>query len=221
MTVGEGQLSGSSFRTHEETRAFGYIVFAGGRPSDAQIFTINGRIYELDTNGAAATGGQVLVDITGNATVDDDITDMAVAINNDAGQSSFKAYADTANDILWIYATAYGTAGNAITLTEGLSNATASGATLAEGRVGGPERREVIRHVISSAEATAGVIRLFAPGMRQVLAFEIRLEDGGVVDDTIDTAVAVTQPNILIVTEGSGPAWAAGDVLVIEVVGIQ
>jgi hypothetical protein len=217
--IGEGHFIGTSYRHYNPGRAIGCLIFTG-RPSDTEICTINGRKYELDTNGAAASAGDVLVDITGNANVDDDITDLAAAINADASASVY-AYADTANDVLFVWAKVHGADGNAITLTEGFTNCTASAATLTEGRVGGTETRHVFRHTVTSDEATAGKLRFIIPGMKQVISWNLRIEDAGVVDDTIDTTVAITQPNILILTEGSGPAWAAGDVVILEVLGID
>ncbi|MCA9101341.1 MAG: hypothetical protein KDA63_09335 [Planctomycetales bacterium] len=214
-----GTRIGESYDRHEAAHAIGQLVFTG-QPADTEIVTIGGRIYELDTDATADSSGDVLIDITGDSNLADNITGIVAGINDDAS-ATVTAVDDSANSTIWLYAKTAGAAGNAITLTTDFSNCTASAATLVDGRVGGVGRKQAIRHTITSAEASAGKVRVIDPTMGHLFTANIRIEDAGVINDTPDSTIAITQPNLLVITEGTTPAWTAGDVLVIELIGLE
>lgn len=212
----EGTPVGDAWRVFPATYAMGYLRISGGVPSDTQIFTINGRIYELDTNGSAATGGQVLVSITGVSTADQFCTAIAAGINGDSSRS-VNAVADLTNDIIWLYALNPGSAGNAITLTEGLSNTTPSGSTLSGGNDQKTEERHIYRYTVGSDAATGGRLRI-KTDLSYILSVDVRQEDAALVDDSLDVTVTISGGYVTL-GEGSAPAWADGDVLIVTIVG--
>lgn len=55
------------------------VLVLTGQLADGDTFTLNGTTYEADNN-ATVTAGNVLVDITGNASVADDYDDIVAAI---------------------------------------------------------------------------------------------------------------------------------------------
>jgi len=190
-------------------------VYFSGRPADDELLTIGGRKYEMDDDGDfPAAGGDVQCDLQGNANVDEDITDIAAAINGD-GSATVTAVADTANDVLWIYAATAGAAGNAITLVEALTNATVSGATLADGADAALAQIYDVAHVISAAEAAAGFLR-FDTGFTSIQSCQVTFLDAGTeaasgVDVTITAGVIEIAENAV--------AWVAADELHILAVG--
>lgn len=214
-----GTRVGQSYDRHDAAHAIGQIVFTG-QPADTEIVTIGGRIYELDTDSVADSSGDVLIDIAGDSNLADNIAGIVAGINADAS-ATVTAVDDSANNTIWLYATAAGAAGTAIALTTTFSNCTASAATLVDGRAGGSSRRQTIRHTVTSSEASAGKVRLIDPLMGHVFTANVRIEDAGVINDTPDSTIAITQPNLLVITEGTTPAWAAGDVLVVEMIGLE
>jgi len=189
-------------------------VYFSGRPGDDELLTINGRTYETDDDGDwPQAAGDVQCDLQGNATVDDDITDIAAAINGD-GSASVTAVADTANDVLWLYAAEAGSAGNAITLVTALTNTTVSGATLADGADAAMVAVVPISHTITAAEAANGLLRVDT-GLTSIECLQVLIEQGNQFNDDVTAAVSGG-----VVTLGDAAAqWDAGDILRVLVVG--
>ena len=198
-------------------KAWGYVDFAG-RPADGDLLTINGRKYEYDSDASFPdSAGDVQIDANAAGSVDDDITACAAAINGD-GSATVTAVADTTDDILWLYAATAGAAGNSLTLVSGLTNTTASGATLADGADAGIAAVVPIRHTITAQEATEGKLR-FDTGLTSIENIQCNYEDAGVIASLSLSTVAVAG-GIVTITEG-GVAWAANDVLNLLIVGTE
>lgn len=201
------------------TRARG-AIFYSGRPADDEVFTINGRIYEIDDDdNFPQSSGDVQCDISGSANANADYVIIAAAINGDSSRT-VDAVLDQTNGVLHLFAIVKGTAGNAITTTEGLSNATITPTSLSGGMDGGSMEEWVQRYTILTADAGEGRI-LFNTGFSAVREVSFRIEDAGEVklDFETDTLVTTSAGNITL-TKGSTPAWAAGDVLQIIARGV-
>ncbi len=206
----------SAICTRPAVKAWGAIDFTG-RPADDELLTIGGRKYEMDSDGDfPQSGGDVQVDLSGNATVDEDITDIAAAINGD-GSATVSAVADTTNDVLWLYAKTAGASGSSTTVTEGLSNATARAATLRDGADAALAALVNIRHTITAADAAAGHLRIDT-GLTSIDGVYLSFEDSGV---EAESAVTVgVSGGVLTLDEGAA-AWADGDILNILAIGTE
>lgn len=213
----EGSLS-SGNRQVDPVKARGYLIVSGGVPADTEYFTVNGRIYELDTDSTADNGGDVLIDVTGLSTADQFVTAIAAGINGDSSRE-VDAVADTANDVVWMFARAGGTAGNALTLTENMANTSASAATFSGGTAGGVEQRALIRHALTSAEATRTYLA-FGTSMDNVVSVDLWIEDAGVLNKAPNTTITVSGGTVILKT-GNSPTWGTGDVLILEIVGFK
>lgn len=115
----------------QETKAEATITFTG-QVQDADDITINGRVYEFDTNSSIT--GDVAVDISGNSSKEEDAEDLRDAIN---GDSSAIVVASLDGAIVTITSKIRGDVGNQYTLTETDvgGDMTLSGAVLTGGGV--------------------------------------------------------------------------------------
>ena len=109
--------------------ASGTLTFSG-QPSDGQILTINGIVYEWSDDASSAPG-RVRVEI--GATANDSYTNLSTAIaNNDPNLTAMLV-----GSVVTLTSNFGGTDGNAMTLSVGTtSNVIASGATFAGGSGG-------------------------------------------------------------------------------------
>ncbi len=195
-------------------KAFGAVYFSG-RPADDELLTINGRKYEIDTDGDfPQSAGDVVLDLQGNSTLNEDITDIASAINGD-GSATVDAVADTNNGVLWLIAKTAGSAGSSITLTEGLSNATVSDATLAGGADAAVAALAVLRHTITAGEEAGQLIR-FQTGLTSIESYSLSFEDNGV-HAAFPGTVAISGGAIVL----DSATWAAGDIVSIIAIGTE
>jgi len=194
-------------------RAAGAVYFTG-RPADDEVLTINGRKYETDDDGDfPQASGDVQCDLSGNATVDEDITDIAAAINGD-GSADVTAVADIANDVLWLYAAEAGASGNAITLATDLTNTIAGNSTLADGADAAVAQVLALRHTLTAAEAAVGLLR-FDTGLSSIDGLQVMIGQGNVLGDDVTVAAAGG-----VITLGDSVAqWNAGEVLHVLAVG--
>jgi len=198
------------------TAAWGAIDFTG-RPADDELLTIGGRKYEIDDDADfPQSGGDVQVDTSGNATLDEDLADLAAAINGD-GSATVSAVADTTRDILWLTAKTAGAAGNSISVVEGLSNATARAATLRDGADAAVAAVVAIRHTITANDAAQGHLRIDT-GLSSIESVQLTFEDAGVEETS---AVTVGISGGVITMDEGGVAWADGDVLNILAIGTE
>lgn len=186
---------------------------------DGEKITIGGRVYNCNTTGEVSGTGDVFIDLTAAATVDAQVTAIAAAINADA-EATVTAAADTGADSVFFYAVTPGTAGNSITLTTDIANGTVSGATFSNGQNEMSTQILPIKWVVTSAEATAGVIRVLTP-FTNIRGLTVLFSDAGVLK-TADTTITVTEAtaaSTIKIVEGTTPAFAANDVFYITVIG--
>ncbi len=194
-------------------KAVGAVYFTG-RPGDDELLTINGRKYEIDDDGDfPQASGDVQCDLSGNSTLDEDITDIAAAINGD-GSADVTAVADTANDVLFLQAKTAGAAGNSITLVTALTDTVVSDATFADGADAAVAQVVGIRHTITAGEVTYPFLR-FDTGLTSIESVQVMLEDSNVSADGVDVAVSGG-----VITLGDTAAqWTAGEALDILAIG--
>lgn len=211
-----------AFRRVQETTpalaASGWIDFSDVA-ADGEVITINGRVYECNTTSTPSGTADVNIDLTAASTVDQQIAAIAAAINADTA-AVVTAAADTAADSVFLYAVNAGTAGNAITLTTDIANATASAATLTNGQNVLNGQILPIKWTITAAEATAGIIRILTP-FTTVRSIQTTFSDAGVLK-TADVTATITEAanaSVIKLAEGSAPAFAANDVLYVTVFG--
>lgn len=122
------------------TAAAGLLTFTG-QPSDTETFTLNGKVYTLQTS-LTNTDGHVLIGVDTATTV----ANLIAAINLGAGSGTAYAAATTLHPTvsasagvgttIVLTAKTPGSAGNALTTTETLTNATIGAATLTQGTDG-------------------------------------------------------------------------------------
>jgi hypothetical protein len=112
------------------TLASGTIIYAG-QPTNGQYLEVNGTEYEFTSDASAETGR---VAVTIGASADLTYTALVTAINNN--DFNVTASINTGTDTVTITANIGGTTGNAITIADGDTGATFSGATLASGAGG-------------------------------------------------------------------------------------
>jgi len=195
-------------------KAWGAVYFTG-RPADDELLTINGRKYETDDDGDfPQSGGDVQCDLQSNSSVDEDITDIAAAINSD-GSAEVDAVADTTNDVLWLQAKTAGAAANSLTLVTGLTNTTVNDSTLADGADAAVAVVVPIRHTITAPEATAGRIRIDT-GLTSIQFVNVMLHKSwGDMGGSMTTAKVTG--SVIEISENA--AWTATDNLEILVIG--
>lgn len=208
----------ATLASYPGNKAFGY-VYMSAQATDADTVTINGRTYEFDPSDDGITG-DVEVDTSGSSDVDGDITALAAAINGD-GSAEVDATADTNSDVVWLYAKTLGTAGNSITLAESTSEARmkVSSATLVDGDDASKVAVLSYAHTITTNEATLGVLRINT-GLTSIDSFNTEILDGGDGGTLKAPDVTVTiSGGVVVLGEGSAPAWANGDIMYLTVVG--
>lgn len=194
-------------------------IYMDAQANDADTITINGRVYEFDP-GDDGIAGDVEIDTNGNANIDDDIDDAVAAINGD-GSAEVTAVADTANDIIWIYAGTAGTAGNSLTLAESTSEARMKvmDSTLADGFDEAVGVCHTIKHTVTANEASIGALAVHH-GLTSIESLSVQALDGGAGGDLTTPDVSVTDSGgVLILGEGSSPSWATGDIFYVTIIG--
>ncbi|KKK79620.1 hypothetical protein LCGC14_2831690, partial [marine sediment metagenome] len=118
---------------------------------------------------------------------------------------------------LWLYAKTAGAAGNSITLdASSLTNATARAATFVDGADAAQAAVAVYRHIITTQEATDGVLRIDT-GLTSIQGVQVMFEDAGALKHMAAT-ITVSGG---VVTIAEGDAWANNDVLDLLVVGTE
>lgn len=192
--------------------------------SDAETVTINSRVYEFKTSGAAGAG-HVKVDVSGGVTADAAITALVAAINADAGRS-VDAIAWTGNSGTTAGCSFVAIAATATNYT--LATTAAAGVVSAAAFVGAavPVSRDIFayQYAVTAADVTtlartgghevvvAGITATSAP----VLTGLVARTSAGVVKDLATLAVTLRQVNTnfyaLTVTDPSA-LLASGDLL--------
>lgn len=185
---------------------------------DGDTITIGGRSYELNVSSTAAGTSDSTIDLTTVSTVDTQIAAIVAHLNADP-LCPVTASGNATLDSIFVYAKTPGSAGNAITLAETLTNGVASGETLVDGSDDVSVQVLAFRHTITAAEAAAGAIRVltrFSTIKSVVLGFE----DAGVVAaaGTTMTITNAAGASSVLIAEGT-PAWANNDVMNIVVFG--
>ncbi|HUX03087.1 MAG TPA: hypothetical protein VMY35_19170 [Phycisphaerae bacterium] len=202
-------------------KAFGSLLMTG-IPVDQQLLTIAGRKYEIDENdsGGLEGGGDVNVPMGNTMTAEQAVTRIATAITGDA-PATWMAVADTTNDILHLYAKTAGGWGNAITLAENFTNGDVSDATLSDGADAAVKVNVCYRHIITVWEATGGAVAAlrFDTGLSSICSVQVTYEDAGV-NAASDVVIDVTD-GIVTLVEGAAPAWDAGDIINLVVIGLE
>jgi predicted heme/steroid binding protein len=112
------------------TLASGTITYAAN-PTDNLYLTINGKVYKFSSD-MSVPDGEYKVDI--KATADLSWSELVTVIN--ATDTEIRASIDTGTDVVTITAIAGGTEGDAITMVDGDTGETFSGATLGSGAGG-------------------------------------------------------------------------------------
>jgi len=218
-----GSLTGSTFFRYLAQHATGHL-FLGAQGLDTELVTINGRKVEIDAGGDGGTAGNLIVDTSGDASIAAEVATLVAAINADTNALAIYTAVGVSDsfggtlDTVAFFADTPGTAGNAITLTTDITSATVSGATFAGGSALGEGETHVIRHTVTTQEATSAFFFLHTP-LEYIAEWSAVWEDAGVKKDltsVVDVVVTVTGSN-LIVHEGT--AWAAGDVIIMTVSG--
>ncbi len=216
-SIADAKLS-SSLAKRPATLAWG-ALYMTGIGVDQELLTLNGRIYELDTDSTVDNGGDVLVDVSGGVSADQTIAALVTAINGDSATGVIDAVGDATNDILFLYADTTGTAGNSLTVVEAYTNGDVQDSTLNDGTAAAVAAVVSMRHTITTTEATGGATAAirFDTGLTSIDGYSIFLNNAGVVDDG---ALAVSiSAGVLTVVEGT--AWANNDILEVIVVGTE
>lgn len=186
---------------------------------DQEIITLNGRVYELDTDSTPDSGGDVLVDVSGGVSADQTIAALVTAINGD-DTAVMSAVGDSTNDIMFLYADTAGVAGNSLTTTEGFTNGTMSAATMVDGSDAAVGAVVAFRHTVTANEASGGAASAlrFDSGLSSIEAVHVSIEDAGV--DTALGATVTVSGGVLTLVEGT-PAWATSDIINVIIVGTE
>lgn len=125
--------------------------------TDAETVTIQGVVFEFNASGAAATAGRVEVNTSGNLSADIATANLNTAINANATVNASVTATNPTNVTVLLTAVAEGAAGNAVTTTETVTNASWIGATLAGGltksKVGGMQT-----NILSAGETGSAFI---------------------------------------------------------------
>lgn len=220
-----GSLIGDSFHRFHAIQAAGHL-FLAAQGTDGKILTINGRIYECDASGDGVTAGSVQVDTSpgGISTIALEVPVWVDAINDDTSALAIYTAVGVSDtfggtiDTVALYAQTPGTDGNDITLTTDITSATVSGATFANGQDIGESETYVIRHTVTTQEATSAFFFIHTP-LAFIAEWSAAWEDGGLKKDLtslVDIVVTLSGGD-LIVHEGT--AWTAGDVVIISATG--
>lgn len=118
-----------SMNAYGKRQALGDLTFTA-IPLAGEVFTFNGTAFTLIAHGATPVGNQIALGTDLTTTIDA----FVAALNGSADPAVAKAtYSNVGGTKLHVLFDAYGAAGNAYTLVEAGSTATASGATLTGG----------------------------------------------------------------------------------------
>jgi len=135
--------------------AVGYVRHTGAS-ADTETVTINGRVYEYDTNGAIT--GDVAVDISGGNSAAQSATALALAINTDTSADVDALVAADGTTVILVGRTA----ATAFSLDETLGNGSVSAAALIAGLDAADRQLVFGRYVVTAADvaqlATGGEI---------------------------------------------------------------
>jgi hypothetical protein len=198
---------GSTFVEYMPTPARADLIFSGGRPATTETFVLNGVTFEYL--------------IGTNASLDDDLVWLAALVNAStdaaiAGVITATALPTGTATELRFTADKPGNDGNALTLTEGLSNCTKSGATFSGGTSHANEEIFIAPHVVDASDATLDSI-VFVTPFAKIMTFSSTLHDAGILDVTNQPVYAVSG-GTLTMTSGA-QTWAAGDILTVTISG--
>lgn len=120
---------------------------------DEDTVTINGVVYHL-SNGTAATGDEVEVDITGGQTAANVATALVTAITAQFAAQGIAAELNGTDNVLL-------SSPQPFTMAESLTNGTVDPATAAGGRnADEPKAISITERVPTAAEVTAGVVHV-------------------------------------------------------------
>jgi hypothetical protein len=200
----------------------GWVDFTGVGTLDTETVTINGRVYEFDTNSAIT--GDVAVDVSGGANATQSATAFALALANDALAT---VWGLRVGDTVVLTSKI---AGAAITLAEATATTVISAAAMTNGEAADAKAFYATSYTVTAEDATitsdangiciiACIAALAAPTNWII---QIRDTNGVVKAPYANTQWAWAQVDsqfwALIGTETAGiPDFVAGDVITIVV----
>jgi hypothetical protein len=198
---------GTTFLRYPATPATAFIAFTD-RPTTTETFVVNGvtltyligTLSDLDEDVIAITA---LVNDSVDPLIAGKVTARALPTGGSATQ-------------VRLYADAPGTSGNAITLTEDLTNATASGATFTGGTATADKEEVIVKHVIDAADATLGAL-IIDTEFTEIMEWSSVFYDAGLL--TADVPAFAPSGGTMTITKGSGTTWAAGDIFIVTIAG--